>query len=91
MLSWDGEKRVAELPSEPTADLPAIVKLAKTLFVDLADSDPDDIRVQTFDKDFQEWVDLAPSFVAKSMEKYQVVLRKVKVKIMIKRMILHSS
>lgn len=88
LLAYDGEKRITVLPPAPTADLPAIVQLAKTLFADLADKEPEDIRVRAFDEDFEEWVDLAPSFVAKSKEKVQVVLRKMKVRFMIKRRIL---
>ena len=71
------------LPPTPTADLSAIVQLAKTLFADLMDKDPEDLSIRTFDEDFEEWVDLAPSFVAKSKEKLQVALRKMKVRIAI--------
>lgn len=83
LLSYDGEKRIAVLPPTPTADLSAIVQLAKTLFADLMDKDPEDLSIRTFDEDFEEWVDLAPSFVAKSKEKLQVALRKMKVRIAI--------
>ena len=79
LLSFSGEKRVAVLPHEPTGDLTDIVQQAKTLFVDLAGKDTGDICVRSFDEDFEEWVDLDPSFVAKSKEKVQVALRQIKV------------
>jgi len=78
LLAYDGQKRVAALPPDSTADIPAIIELAKTLFEDLADKEPADLGVRKFDEDFEEWVDLPQSFVAESKEKLQVVLRDLK-------------
>ena len=89
LLAYDGLKQVAALPPDSTADVPAIIELAKTLFEDLADKEPADLRVRKFDEDFEEWVDLPQSFVAKSKEKLQVVLRNLKEPAMV-RTTIHS-
>ena len=43
LLLFDGEKRIAVLPPEPTGDLTAIVQQAKTLFKDLMGKDTGDM------------------------------------------------
>lgn len=78
LLAYDGQKRVAALPPDSTADIPAIIELVKTVFKDLADKEPADLVVWKFDEDFEKWVDLPQSFVAESKEKLQVVLRDLK-------------
>lgn len=78
LFAYDGQKRVAVLEPDSTADIPAIIELAKTLFEDLAEKEPADLRVRKFDDEFEEWVDLPHSFVAKSKEKLEVVLRDLK-------------
>ena len=80
LLSHSGEKQVAALLPDSTADTPTIIELTKTLFKDLADAEPADLRVQKFNEDFEEWVDLPQSFVAKSKNKLQVVHRNCNLK-----------
>lgn len=59
---------------ESTPDLPAIKALAKTLFDALAEEEFANIAIQSFDEDFDEWIDLNDSFVAQHKQKLKVVL-----------------
>ena len=45
LLAYDGQKRVAALPPDSTADIPAIIELVKMVFKDLADKEPADLVV----------------------------------------------
>ena len=45
LLAYDGQKQVAAMPPDSTADIPAIIELVKMVFKDLADKEPADLVV----------------------------------------------
>lgn len=73
MLVFGESKKVASLPapSESTPDIEIILEAARELFV--VGGSGEQLLVQQYDEDFEEWIDIHNAFVAKDKQKLKIV------------------
>ena len=64
-------------PTSSVSDLITIKEQAKSNFEALADEEPEDILIQVFDKEFEEWIDIDCSFVVEARQKFNIVVNSV--------------